>query len=123
MQYYTKEAVSHMRRDGGNCLPLREEDVPYLNFLTPSAWLHDKDSDLVLSVVRKVHGLAREEGKRLGLLVDFIYMNYGSAHQDVLKGYGKESYDRLKNVAAKYDPEAVFQTLMPGYFKFGGSPA
>lgn len=44
-------------------------------------------------------------------------MNYASAGQDVLKGYGAENYDRLKKIAEKYDPDEVFQRLMPGYFK------
>lgn len=123
LQYFTKEAVSHMHREGGNCLPLKEDEAPYINVLIPTAWVHEKDDDLVLSISRKIMDSAVEEGKRRGLFVEYMYMNYGSAYQDVLKGYGKENYEKLKGVAAKYDPEGVFQTLMPGYFKFGGSPA
>lgn len=122
MQYYTKESVALMRRQGGNCLPLKEDEAPYLNVLTPSAWLHEKDTELVMGIISKIHRLAREEGARRGLLVEYIYMNYGSHTQDVFKGYGKENYDRLEQIAKKYDPEAVFQKLMPGYYKFGGSP-
>jgi hypothetical protein len=54
--------------------------------------------------------------------VDFKYMNYAAVNQDVLKGYGKENYDRLQAIAEKYDPDQVFQKLSPGYFKFGGPP-
>ena len=123
LQVYTKEAVALMQRNGGNCLPLSEDEAPYLNVMIPSAWEHAKDDDLVFGVVKRVFDLAVEEGKRRGLYVDFIYMNYASAHQDVLKGYGKENYDRLKAISVKYDPNGVFQKLMPGYFKFGGAPA
>ncbi|KAJ4376032.1 hypothetical protein N0V83_001312 [Neocucurbitaria cava] len=122
MQYYTKESIRQMQREGGNCLPLKEDEAPYVNLLIPSAWVHEKDDELVLGLSRKIMERAVDEGKKRGLFVDFIYMNYGSVYQDVLKGYGKENYDKLKQVATKYDPEGVFQTLMPGYFKFGGAP-
>ena len=123
MQYITKETCRHMRREGGNCLPLNEDEAPYLNVLIPTAWLHEKDDEFVLGLVRKIMGLAVEEGKRRGLFVEFVYMNYASLYQDVLKGYGQQNYDKLEKIAAKYDPEAVFQKLVPGYFKFGGAPA
>lgn len=122
-QIYTKEAVVLMQRNGGNCLGLKEEDAPYLNVLIPSAWRHEKDNATVTNFVAKIFGMAVEEGKKRGLLRDFMYMNYASAGQDVLKGYGEENYDRLKKIAKKYDPEEIFQNLMPGYFKFGGAPA
>ena len=122
-QFYTKESIQHMRREGGNCLPLKEDEAPYVNVLVPTAWQDEKDDELVLGIVRHIMDKAIEEGKRRGLFVDFMYMNYGSLYQDVLRGYGNENYARLKEVAAKYDPERVFQTLMPGYFKLGGAPA
>jgi hypothetical protein len=112
-----------MQRNGGNCLPLREDEAPYLNVLIPSAWKHEKDDEIVHTLVRRIFDQAVEEGKRRGLYKDFKYMNYASANQDVLKGYGEENYQRLRAIAAKYDPEQVFQKLMPGYFKFGGAPA
>jgi FAD/FMN-containing dehydrogenase len=123
LQIYTKESIAFMQRNGGNCLPLREDEAPYLNVLIPSAWKHEKDDEIVHTLVRRMFDQAVEEGKRRGLYKDFKYMNYASANQDVLKGYGEENYQRLRAIAAKYDPEQVFQKLMPGYFKFGGAPA
>jgi FAD/FMN-containing dehydrogenase len=122
LQVYTKQSIAMMQRNGGNCLSLTEDDAPYLNVLAPSAWCQEKDDNVVLELVGKIFGNAVEESQRRGLHRDFIYMNYASESQDVLKGYGKENYDRLKAIAEKYDPEEVFQKLMPGYFKFGGAP-
>jgi FAD/FMN-containing dehydrogenase len=121
LQIYTKEAVALMQRNGGNCLSLREDEAPYLNVLIPSAWKHEKDDEIVASLVERIFDQAIDEGKRRDLYRDFKYMNYASASQDVLKGYGEENYERLKDIAAKYDPDQVFQKLMPGYFKFGGA--
>jgi hypothetical protein len=123
MQYYTKEAVACMQRDGGNCLPLMVDEAPYVNLLIPNAWKDEKDDELVYGVAQKFMDIVVAEGKRRDLFVDFVYMNYGSCYQDVLKGYGKENYDKLQEVAAKYDSDGVFQRLAPGYFKFDGSPA
>jgi FAD/FMN-containing dehydrogenase len=121
-QVYPKEAIAMMRRNGGNCLPLREDEAPYLNVMIPSAWLHEKDDQLVMDFSNRIFDMAIEEGKKRGLYVDFKYMNYAAVNQDVLKGYGKENYDRLQAIAEKYDPDQVFQKLSPGYFKFGGPP-
>jgi FAD/FMN-containing dehydrogenase len=123
LQIYTKESVALMQRNGGNCLGLKVEDAPYLNVLSPSAWCHEKDNETATDFVAKVLGKAVEEGKKRGLDREFMYMNYAAAGQDVLKGYGSENYDRLKKIAQRYDPDEVFQNLMPGYFKFGGPPA
>jgi FAD/FMN-containing dehydrogenase len=123
LQVFTKEAVALMQRNGGNCLGLKEEDAPYLNVLIPSAWYHEKDNEIVAKFVQMILGKIVEEGKMRGLESEFIYMNYASANQDVLRGYGKENYDRLRAVADKYDPDHVFQKLMPGYFKLDGAQA
>lgn len=47
----------------------------------------------------------------------WLYINYAASFQDPLCGYGAESVKFLKETARKYDPEEVFQKLMPGGFK------
>lgn len=44
-------------------------------------------------------------------------MNYAGQDQDVFAGYGEVNEERLKAVQRKYDPDGVFKTLQPGYFK------
>ena len=34
--------------------------------------------------------------------------------QEVIASYGEENVARLKQIAASYDPDAVFQNLVPG---------
>ncbi|KAJ0108397.1 hypothetical protein J7T55_005374 [Diaporthe amygdali] len=48
---------------------------------------------------------------------DWLYLNYANSSQDVLASYGAENVEFMKKVAAKYDPEQVFQKLCPGGFK------
>lgn len=48
---------------------------------------------------------------------EWLYMNYADPDQDVLGSYGVENVNFMKKMAAKYDPEQVFQKLCPGGFK------
>lgn len=49
--------------------------------------------------------------------LDWVYLNYSDKSQDPLRSYGAENVRKLKDVAARYDPEQVFQELCPGGFK------
>lgn len=59
-----------------------------------------------------------EEGMAsIGARERFTYLNYAASFQDPLASYGDANVQFLKRVAAKYDPEGVFQMLVPGGFK------
>ena len=47
----------------------------------------------------------------------FVYINYAGTNQSPICGYGAENVAYLKKIAQKYDPNRVFQTLLPGGFK------
>lgn len=47
----------------------------------------------------------------------FIYLDYAYKSQDPLASYGEENLKKMKEVAKKYDPEEVFQIMVPGGFK------
>lgn len=49
----------------------------------------------------------------------YIYLNYAGKDQDVLGGYGKANVRKMEKLSAKYDPDSVFQSLVPGGFKIG----
>lgn len=48
---------------------------------------------------------------------EWLYLNYADPGQEVLRSYGAENVNFMKQVAAKYDPEGVFQKLCHGGFK------
>lgn len=52
---------------------------------------------------------------------EFIYLDYASQKQNPFRGYGAANLRKLREVARKYDPEAVFQTLVPGGFKLNAA--
>jgi hypothetical protein len=53
--------------------------------------------------------------------LEWTYLNYADSSQDPLASYGIENVKKLRQVAAKYDPEGVFQKLCPGGFKLSAA--
>lgn len=74
------------------------------------------------SMISAVLTRIKAKAVSLGAQNDYVYMNYGSQFQDVISSYGPENKARLKGIAAKYDPQQVFQILQPGYFKLDRAP-
>ena len=52
-----------------------------------------------------------------GGLLEWRYLNFADKTQDPMASYGEANIKLMKEVAAKYDPEQVFQKLCPGGFK------
>jgi hypothetical protein len=44
-------------------------------------------------------------------------LDYADITQDPLASYGAENVKKMKAAAKKYDPQGVFQNLVPGGFK------
>lgn len=59
--------------------------------------------------------------KSIGAFIDYRYMNYADASQDVLASYGDENVQKMHAVSSKYDPEGIFQKRVPGGFKLPSS--
>lgn len=49
--------------------------------------------------------------------VGWTYLNYAHGSQEVLQGYGEDNILAIQKVAAKYDPQGVFQKICLGGFK------
>lgn len=49
----------------------------------------------------------------------YIYLNYAGESQDPLGGYGEANIKKLAALSKKYDPNGVFQVLVPGGYKIG----
>ena len=65
----------------------------------------------------KFVAVSESVAKKHGTYSPFIYVSYAGPNQQPLCGYGAESVSFIKKVARKYDPNEVFQKLMPGGFK------
>ncbi|KAK7188830.1 hypothetical protein DPSP01_007647 [Paraphaeosphaeria sporulosa] len=120
LQVVTLPMLRNFAKNGGNALGLSADDGPLLLLSTATMWADEADDERVLEASRKTIERTVEEGKKRGLSIEYIYMNYASQFQDVVASYGSESLARLKAVAQMYDPTGVFQVLQPGYFKLDG---
>lgn len=47
----------------------------------------------------------------------FRYLNYSDISQDPLSTYGENNIKQMQEVAVKYDPNGIYQRLVPGGFK------
>ncbi|PWY81204.1 6-hydroxy-D-nicotine oxidase [Aspergillus eucalypticola CBS 122712] len=105
-------AMRESLKNGGS--PLGLEPVGQQWFLARADWKNIQDEERVREAVRKIVDAAESAAKRTGVYLPYKYSNYAAWDQDPLASYGAENVRRLKEVARKYDPEAVFQTLQNG---------
>ncbi|KAL2681426.1 hypothetical protein Neosp_009037 [[Neocosmospora] mangrovei] len=105
------------REGSGNMYELEGANEPLTNVMLTIVWEKEADDKEVTALLKslgtEIEALAKQHGK----FVPFKYMNYANEEQDVVASFGEESVSFLKQVASKYDPEGVFQTLQPGGFK------
>ncbi|CRK46114.1 hypothetical protein BN1723_006893 [Verticillium longisporum] len=121
-QAITTGQMARMRANGGNPLGLDAADGP-LYLIHVACWWQDAAGDAAIhAMISTVLARITAEAKALGLQNDYVYMNYASAFQDVIKGYGAANAARLKSIAKTYDLTGVFQRLQPGHFKLNRAP-
>ncbi|KAI0138688.1 FAD binding domain-containing protein [Hypoxylon sp. NC0597] len=110
--------VSHQR--GGNMLGL--DSVPYNGILwSCGAGVDPSEGEAAFAIAQAETSAftaqIKELTRSLNGDMDFIYLNYADGSQDPLGNYGAANIQHIRNVAAAYDPTAVFQRRIPGGFK------
>lgn len=109
--------IERSKESGGNIMGLEQHDTDgiiwgfHVMVRTPEleAW--------ALPKVRGVYENLRAFAISIDGLLSWTTANYAHPTQEVLQSYGKDNVRKLKDAAAKYDPEGVFQHLCPGGFK------
>lgn len=108
---------SKARLNGGNSLGLADEEDDLVILLLTSTWDFAYNDDKVHQAARDLFRRVEKRAEEMGLDNSFIYLNYADKWQDPISGYGVQSVDTLKNVAARYDPKGLFQNQVPGGHK------
>ncbi|KAF2996221.1 hypothetical protein E8E13_002600 [Curvularia kusanoi] len=121
-QAFTVPALSQMSKKGGNALGLDPADGPLFHVLLYMVWDDASKDETLNKAASKFMNDAKVEAKKRGLYSRYIYMNYAGPYQNVVPGYGDANLEKLKDIAKKYDPHAVFQKLQPGGYKLEGAP-
>jgi hypothetical protein len=121
-QGITKGQLAGMTKNGGNPLGLSASDGPFFLIHVACWWDNAADDAKVYAMISRFLTRLNAYAKSINKSNDYIYMNYASKFEDVIKSYGSDNKAKLKSIATKYDPSRVFQTLQPGYFKLDGPP-
>ncbi|CAG8980501.1 hypothetical protein HYALB_00013102 [Hymenoscyphus albidus] len=115
IQPITTSLVEAGRRMGGNALGLECVNQTWL--VLDSGWWSSNDDMTVHNAARDMIGDIDSASKSGGDYVEYIFMNDASWDQEVIRHYGAENVQRLKRVSELYDPNCVFQRLVPGGYK------
>lgn len=83
---------------------------------TPT-WLDAQYDDAVWDIVEKWTTEVSKATDELGMADPFVHLNFAGRFQKPFCGYGADNLEFLREVAGKYDPDQVFQDLVPGGFK------
>jgi hypothetical protein len=81
------------------------------------SWSDPADDAKIMAAAQNIVDRSIALAQSQGLSNEYLYQNYASLQQDVFAGYGAANYAKLQSISKKYDPEQVWQTLQPGYFK------
>ena len=85
------------------------------------AWKNSKDDALFDGIGQSTIDQLSKYAKSINKDFGYIYLDYAYKTQDPIGSYGADNVRFLKTVAKKYDPEGVFQTLVPGGFKLSSA--
>ncbi|KAL3482368.1 hypothetical protein BJX99DRAFT_252623 [Aspergillus californicus] len=118
----TVPMLKKMTNYGGNALGLDASSGPLFIMQAAFMWTDSADDDAVYQFAYNFWETVNAKSKEMGIYHEFVYMNYASLYQDVVSGYGSTNKARLQKISASYDPQGVFQTLQPGYFKLDRAP-
>ncbi|RDW67443.1 FAD-binding oxidoreductase [Aspergillus mulundensis] len=101
----------------GNVLGLDRFDENMLQVLYDYSWDNAADDALFQRLCEEAMAELDAYAQSIGKYNEYIYLNYADVTQNPLRGYGDENVEFIRQVAARYDPEAVFQRQVPGGFK------
>ncbi|KAI0180783.1 putative oxidoreductase [Hypoxylon sp. FL1284] len=109
--------IFYQRHATTNALGLADRTGPLVVALISVSWSNASDDALVHRTSRTLLEDINSAAKELGGLDPYIYMNYASSEQDVIRSYGAESVSKLKQVREEVDPEGMFTYQAPGGYK------
>ncbi|PGH15342.1 hypothetical protein AJ79_02508 [Helicocarpus griseus UAMH5409] len=109
--------LQNSAKKGENALGLNADKGTYLMYAEVVEWKSSQYDDIINAWVEKTTNAINKATQEAGLYDPFTYMGDAAGFQSVIPGYGAENVAKLREVAKKYDPTGVFQTLMPGGFK------
>ncbi|KAL6237470.1 hypothetical protein BDW75DRAFT_228661 [Aspergillus navahoensis] len=107
----------HSEDHGGDVLGLERFQANMLNIAWDYSWDDSADDELLYGLARSAREQLDYYARSIDAYNEYIYLNYADRTQDPLRGYGTENLEFLRRVSEEFDPDGVFQRLVPGGFK------
>ncbi|KAI9827439.1 MAG: hypothetical protein M1832_004788 [Thelocarpon impressellum] len=102
---------------GGNVLGLQDEPDTNVIFMFDLAW-SDASQDAAFTATSKaVLRDINKYTKKQKAFVEFEYLPYSVIDANPLRSYGSNNLRKMRRVSREFDPNQVFQKLVPGGFK------
>jgi len=113
-------AGSQASNPGGNALDFDPQAKgTYMAWAEVVEWNGTQYDEQVHAWVKETTWAIGNATQEAGVWDPFTYMGDATYFQDIYDGYGAENKQRLLDVSRQYDPERVFQKLLPGGYKIG----
>ncbi|EHK99464.1 hypothetical protein M7I_4621 [Glarea lozoyensis 74030] len=124
LQPYPLSLLNQQAPNGGNVLGLDPSSGPLVSILLLTYWSNPADDALVYTTMKSVLDKINADATARKTLVPFKFMNYATKSDDVISSYGATNKAKLQKASKKYDPQGLFQTGVPDYYKrsFGVIP-
>lgn len=102
---------------GQNSLGLCADNGPLVIINWGISWSSSASDAAVNAASQQFLTTMTDEAKKRGLYNKYVYLNYALSSQNPLGSYGKDNVAAMRAVRREYDPDSVFQNLVPGGFK------
>lgn len=109
--------AKHSREKGGNVLGLERFKDNLILYEPYFRWQGEEQDELFESQAVFLREEISKYTKSIGADNPYLYLNYADKDQKPLQSYGEENLELLRAVAKRYDPQEVFQYVIPGGFK------
>lgn len=110
-------AKDRSKPKGGNVMGLDAVNNNALLWLLTAAVKTEEQLAIVTPYLSKLSASANAYAKGKGGNVNWVYLNYADATQNPLASYGAKNVKFMKDVAKKYDPQAIFQKKVTGAYR------
>lgn len=98
-------------------LVLMPKLLPCAVMLTLVQWDEAENDETFINANKQLIDDVIAHSRSVGKADDWLYLNYAWQTQDVLNSYGPDNVAKMRAASSKYDPDGVFQRLVPGGFK------
>ncbi|KAJ2892457.1 hypothetical protein MKZ38_009847 [Zalerion maritima] len=102
---------------GGNVLGMDEVEGNSLLWLLTITGTTPEHEAVIHTKGAAMKAALDEYAESIDAKVPLLYVNYADPSQDPLKSYGTRNLRFMEKVAAKYDPDGLFQRRVPGSFR------